>query len=92
MNAPFRKDGQRILALWFPHLPSDRIFRQRLGRSWRSNPSTNPQPLILSHREDNTQRVAALDERAEALRLKRGMGIADARAMYPGVEVVEAEP
>jgi protein ImuB len=33
-----------------------------------------------------------LDEQAEALRLKRGMGIADARAMYPSIEIVEAEP
>jgi protein ImuB len=49
-------------------------------------------PLIFSHREDNTQRIAALDERAEALRLKPGMGIADACAMYPGIEIVEAEP
>jgi protein ImuB len=33
-----------------------------------------------------------LDEQAEALRLKRGMGIADARAMYPSIEIIEAEP
>ena len=92
MNAHFRKDGQRILALWFPHFSSDRILRQRLGRSWRSSPPGRRSPLIISHRENNTQRIAALDEQAEALRLKRGMGIADARAMYPSVEVVEAEP
>ncbi|MBA3447570.1 MAG: DNA polymerase Y family protein [Pseudaminobacter sp.] len=92
MNAHFRKDSQRILALWFPHLPSDRIFRQRLGRFWHSAPSAASQPLIISHQENNTQRVAALSEQAEKLRLKRGMGIADARAMYPVVEIVEAEP
>jgi protein ImuB len=92
MNAPFRKDSQRILALWFPHLSSDRVFRQRLGRSWRSNRPTRRAPLIFSHRENNTQRIAMLDEQAEALRLKRGMGIADARAMYPSIEVMEAEP
>jgi protein ImuB len=92
MNAHFRKDGQRILALWFPHLPSDRIFRQRLGRSWRSTPPGRRSPLLISHRDNNTQRIAALDEQAEALRLKRGMGIADACTMYPAVEVIEAEP
>src|SRR5262245_7832815 len=92
MNAHSRKDNQRILALWFPHLSSDRIFRQRLGRSWRSNPSPSVRPLVFSHREDNTQRIAALDEGAEALRLKRGMGVADACAMHPGIEIVEAEP
>ncbi|WP_292219459.1 DNA polymerase Y family protein, partial [Mesorhizobium sp.] len=40
----------------------------------------------------NAQRIAALDERAEALRLKRGMGIADARAMHPAIDIVEADP
>lgn len=48
--------------------------------------------MLISHRDNNTQRIAALDEQAEALRLKRGMGIADARAMYPALEIVEAEP
>ncbi|MDX8527243.1 DNA polymerase Y family protein [Mesorhizobium sp. MSK_1335] len=46
---------------------------------------------MISHRDNNTQRIAALDERAEALRLKRGMGIADARAMHPSIDVVEAD-
>ncbi|WP_245444857.1 Y-family DNA polymerase [Pseudaminobacter soli (ex Li et al. 2025)] len=49
-------------------------------------------PLVISHREKNAQRIAALDEQAERLRLKPGMGIADARAMHPGIEVVEADP
>jgi protein ImuB len=93
MNAPFRKDRRRILALWFPHLSADRLFRQRLGRSWRSKPLPRGKPpLVFSQRENNTQRVAALDEQAERLRLKRGMGIADARAMYPMIEIHEAEP
>ena len=47
---------------------------------------------MVSHRQNNAQRIAALDERAEALGLKPGMGIADARAMYPDVEVIEADP
>ncbi|MDX8453695.1 DNA polymerase Y family protein [Mesorhizobium sp. VK9D] len=46
---------------------------------------------MISHRDNNTQRIAALDERAEALKLKRGMGIADARAMHPSIDVVEAD-
>jgi protein ImuB len=78
------------LSLWFPYLSTERIFRKRRGRSWRSGPK-NP-PLVVSRQEKNTQCIAALDEQAEALRLKRGMGIADARAMYPSIEVVEAEP
>ncbi|MGO4832901.1 DNA polymerase Y family protein, partial [Rhizobiaceae sp. 2RAB30] len=67
-------------------------MRQRLGRSWRSGPARARPPLVFSHHENNTQRIAALDEQAEALRLKRGMGIADARAMHPSLDVVEADP
>ncbi|MDN2578795.1 DUF6504 family protein [Aquibium sp. ELW1220] len=47
---------------------------------------------MVSRRERSAQRIAALDEQAEALGLKRGMGIADARAMHPSLEVVEADP
>lgn len=47
---------------------------------------------MISHRDRNAQRISALDERAEALHLKRGMGIADARAMHPSIDVVEADP
>jgi protein ImuB len=43
---------------------------------------------VISRQENNTQRIAALDEAAERLRLKPGMGIADARAMYPAIEIV----
>ncbi|WP_164749814.1 DNA polymerase Y family protein [Nitratireductor alexandrii] len=47
---------------------------------------------MVSRRENNAQRIAALDERAEALGLKPGLGIADARAMHPDVEIVDAQP
>lgn len=46
---------------------------------------------MISHRDRNAQRIAALDERAEALPLKPGMGIADARAMHPTIDIVEAD-
>ncbi|TJW31164.1 MAG: DNA polymerase Y family protein, partial [Mesorhizobium sp.] len=47
---------------------------------------------MISHRDSNAQRISALDERAEALHLKPGMGIADARAMHPSIDIVEADP
>jgi protein ImuB len=49
-------------------------------------------PLLVSKRDGNAQIVAALDRRAETMKLKRGMGVADARAMHPSVEIVEADP
>ncbi len=48
-------------------------------------------PLVLSRREANTQRIAALEARAASLRLKPGMGIAEARAIHPEIEVVEED-
>jgi len=86
-------ERQRILALHFPYLAPERILRQRHGRSWRLRPPSTPRPpLALSHRDRNAQRIAALDERAQMLGLKRGMGLADARAMQPSLDVVEADP
>ncbi|MBX9454141.1 MAG: DNA polymerase Y family protein [Mesorhizobium sp.] len=100
MSAPSTRDdptpaGRRIMALWFPLLPTERILRARLGRAWRSGARREGkgacQPLAVSRRENNTQRIAALDEAAAALGLRPGMGVADARAMHPGLEVIEAE-
>ena len=99
MNAPFMKEqtlpmGRRILALWLPYLASDRILRTRLGRNWRCarSPDALRPPLVISHRDSNAQRVAAICAQSAALGLRRGLGIADVRAMYPQVEIVEAEP
>jgi len=47
---------------------------------------------VISRREGNARHIHALDERAEALGPKPGMGVADARAMHPALEVVEADP
>ena len=84
--------SQRILSLWFPHLPADRLLRQRLGRGWRARGLEPDRPLVFSQRESSTQRIAALDARAEGLKLRIGMGIAEARALHPQIEVVESDP
>ncbi|TWH36321.1 protein ImuB [Aminobacter sp. J15] len=84
--------GGRMLALWFPYLPVERILRTRLGRGWRTGEVPERAPLVVSRHEGNRRVIACLDERAEALGLKRGLGIADARAMHPQIEIVEAEP
>jgi protein ImuB len=48
--------------------------------------------LVLSQQVDNAQRIAAMNQSAEALGLKRNMGVADARAMHPSLEVLDADP
>lgn len=77
-------------------------MRRRRGRSWRSGEPRDTRrragaeaaraPIVVSRQENNTQRVSALCAQAEALNLKRGMGVAEARAMHPGIEIVEADP
>ncbi len=93
MLAPFVTDmPQRILSLWFPQLSAEREMRRRYGPSWRSLQPKEAPPLVFSRRENNTQRIATLDRRAKALNLKPGMGIAEARALHPQIEVIEAAP
>ena len=92
MNDKALPAGRRVLALWFPYLPVERVLRMRLGRSWRSAAAPERRPLVVSRSEGNVRRVAAFDEKARGLGLRRGMGIADVRAMHPLVEVMEADP
>ncbi len=83
------KHSQRFLALWFPRLSTDRIWRKRLGKSWASRLNGDVPPLVVSCRQDNAQRIAALDAKAESLKLRIGQGIAEARAMHPDLDIVE---
>jgi protein ImuB len=57
----------------------------------RSNPPP-PSPLALIAKRDNTLRLAALDEAAEALGLEVGLPLAAARARVPDLTVREADP
>jgi protein ImuB len=82
---------QRILALFFPHLPTDRIARKLWGLSWRLKERPEHPPILCAGRRNNALRLTALDELAEASRLKRGQGLAEARAMHPAVHVVDED-
>lgn len=62
-----------------------------MGKSWNTE-RASAAPLVVSRREDNAQRIAALDEAAEQRKVRVGMGIAEARAMHPDLDVVEEDP
>ena len=49
-------------------------------------------PLATVAKVKNAFRLIALDRRAAALGLKPGTALADARAMYPGLAIHDAEP
>jgi protein ImuB len=87
-----RSSAQRILALAFPHLSTDRIARKRWGLSWRSIRRPEAQPLVCSGRLNNAMRLTALDEAAEAIGLRKNQGVAEARAICPKLDVVEEDP
>ncbi|MGA1801826.1 Y-family DNA polymerase [Rhizobium sp. HT1-10] len=80
---------QRILALSFPRLPTDRIARKRWGLSWRTTGRPEASPLVCAGRVKNAMRLTALEAAAEVIGLKPGQGVAEARAMCPDLDVVE---
>jgi protein ImuB len=56
----------------------------------RNRPETPP--IVCSGRHANTMRLTALDEAAETINLKKSMGVAEARAIHPTIEVIEEDP
>ncbi|MHC4041720.1 Y-family DNA polymerase [Bradyrhizobium sp. 23AC] len=79
---------RRILSLWLPRLPIDRIQRffnsAGLGK-------TNNEPSIVVIKDNNALVIHALDEAAERLGLYIGQPLANARAMCPDLKVFDAD-
>ncbi len=104
MNAAFTSttisnhlvSDRRILSLFFPKLPTDRIARRRWGLSWRLPPvsTAHPEypPLACAGRVANAMRITALDETSETFGLRIGQGLAEARAICADLDVIEADP
>jgi protein ImuB len=80
---------RRILALWFPRLSTDRLARRRWGQSWRSTGRPEHPPVVCAGRIANAMRLSALDEVAEAIGLRAGQALAEARAICPALDVAE---
>ncbi len=57
----------------------------------RKNSAAPDKPLVVSIKNDSALRIYATDRRAARLGLKTGMPLADARAMIPVLEVIEAD-
>ena len=74
---------RRILAVWLPRLPTDRLQR--------AQPSGDKKPLVLAAKVDNALRLSAVDSQAAKLGLSPGMALADARAMIPALDVIAAD-
>jgi protein ImuB len=77
--------GRRILALWFPRLPTDRLQR----KTRHAAPETPP--FVIAAKLGNALRISALDRKASRLGLRPHMPLADARAMLPALQVANAD-
>ncbi|HSZ74868.1 MAG TPA: DUF6504 family protein [Rhizomicrobium sp.] len=75
--------ARRILALWLPRLPTDRLQR--------SSAKPFKIPLVVARKQENAMRVYAVDAHAARLKLRPGMPLADARAKITTLDVVEAD-
>lgn len=70
--------------MWLPFLPTDRLRRQPAARGER--------PLVLVEKQRGALRLAALDSVATQLGLRRGMALAEARAIIPALDVADFAP
>src|SRR4029079_12433459 len=75
--------SRRYLSLWLRRLSTDRISRLE---------SEPVETFVVVAPVQGAQRITALTDGAARLGLKAGMGLADARAMYPKLPGVEADP
>src|SRR4029079_17897305 len=75
--------SRRYLSVWLRRLSTDQIERHA---------SERVESFVVAASIKSAQRITALTDGAARLGLKAGMGIADARAMYPNLPVVDADP
>jgi protein ImuB len=75
---------RRFLSLWLPRLATDRA--RRLGAIDKRA------PLAAVAKVDNAQRLVCIDAQAARLGLSLGLSLPDARARFPALVTVEAEP
>jgi protein ImuB len=75
---------RRFLSLWLPRLATDRA--RRLGHVDKAA------PLVAVAKVDNAQRLVCADAQAARHGLSIGLSLPDARARFPALIVVEAEP
>ncbi len=84
---------RRILALWLPTLPTDRLRRYWARQAAVAAPSSGPLgPLAVMTAERGRLNLVAVDALAAAAGLAPGMPLADARALEPELQAVEADP
>jgi protein ImuB len=78
------KSQKRILSLWLPHWPTDRLYRAWQRESEQESEVKHPareQPLVLIAAQQGGQRVGAANGAALGAGIRVGMMLTDARAL-----------
>ena len=87
----FSANRRRILSLWLPCLPIDRIKRQLARSSAAPAKNSNDDPSIVVAKQNNALQISALDDAAARLGLEPGLPLANARAICPHLRVFDAD-
>jgi protein ImuB len=84
----FSANRRRILSLWLPRLPIDRIQRQLPQHSG----GLDNTPSVIVAKQNNALVIYALDDVAARSGLAIGLPLANARAICPELVVFDADP
>src|SRR4051812_43743845 len=77
---------RRVVSVWLPHWPTDRLRR--------TAPDAPPRdaPLVTAAQDGNRRVLQAVDPAAAALGLRPGLAVAQAMAVAPGLTVTDSDP
>jgi protein ImuB len=89
MSAFSASPRRRILSLWLPRLPIDRIKRE-LVRPREDNASDDT-PSVVVAKENNALKIYSLDDAAARSGLSIGQPLANARAICPHLKAFDAD-
>ena len=84
----FSLNRRRILSLWLPRLPIDRIKRGLVT----NNAELDKTPSVVVAKQSNALVIYALDDVAARSGLDIGLPLANARAICPELTVFDADP
>ena len=73
--------SKRFVTIWFCHLKADWFCRQ--------HPSFLHTPFVLASPDHGRMLVTAANEEAQKLGIDTGIAVADARAIFPGLQVFD---
>ncbi|HZR86566.1 MAG TPA: DNA polymerase Y family protein [Bradyrhizobium sp.] len=91
MSAFSANQGRRILSLWLPRLPIDRIKRELSNENSSPAKKDGDAPSVVVAKENNALKLYSLDDAAARFGLDIGMPLANARAICPQLTVFDAD-